>query len=288
MSSARTESVEDRDGLLSQPDHMRDMDRIEMEVVALHRPFASVTRVTGRIAPQDPAAWQPANQAVRIEVEQAEGLRPVSRIYTVRSFDPATCLLEIDFVMHEDDSPAMRWLRAAQAGDRVWMIGPRQHFVPNHAPGRRAAILADETAIPAVHAILNDWPAGAPGELWIETRDAAAAAELHLPAGVTLNLLLLDSPAAAGSTGRLVAAAKSVLQDRAGWTIWAAGERQEMRDLRDHARALGCPRGDVRVFGYWKKGMSSSEIDRIRLAEYGKLRARGDRMESLSDADLPI
>ncbi len=288
MSTARTESVEDREDLLSQPDHMRDMDRIEMEVVALHRPFASVTRVTGRIAPHDPAAWQPANQAVRIEVERPEGLRPVSRIYTVRSFDPATCLIEIDFVMHADDGPAMRWLRAARPGDRVWMIGPRQHFVPSHAADKRAAIFADETAIPAVHAILRDWPAGAAGALWIETRDAAAAEELPLPPGVAMQVLLLDSTQSAGTTGRLFAAARTVLADPAGWTIWAAGERQEMREIRDHARAAGCPREDLRVFGYWKKGTSSSEIDRVRLAEYARLRAGGARMEALSDADLPI
>lgn len=287
MASAMEEVVEDRKGLLTEADHMRDMERLEMQVTALDRPFRSVVRVTGRIAPKDPAAWALPNCAVRIEVESPPGVRPVSRVYTIRSFDPASRLVEIDFVVHDDDSPAMRWLHAAAPGTRVWMTGPRQHFVPNHAPGRRVAMFADETAIPAIHALLQDWPAGAEGRLWVETCDPAAFAELPVPPGVRAELLLRGADEPAGSTNRLLAAAKT-LAGAGGWTLWAAGERQEMRALRSHIQALGFGRDDARVFGYWKRGTSSSEIDRVRLAEYAALRERGGALEDFADADLPI
>ena len=286
MASLNPESVEDPEGLLAQPDHMRDMDRVMLEVVAILCPFPSVARVVGRIDAHDPQAWGAANVAVRIEVETPEGQRPVSRIYTIRSFDPRSGMVEIDFVIHDDDSPAMRWLRAAGPGTRVHMIGPRQHLVPGFAPGKRVAIFADETAIPAVFAILDAWPDGVSGSLWIETSDPAAFEELPRLAGLDYHLIRRARPA--GTTGALFAAARQAISAPGGWTLWAAGERQEMREFRNHFRALGLGRDDVRVFGYWKHGSSSSEIDRIRLREYAEIRRRGLRLEDLDDAELPI
>lgn len=288
MASPNKESVEDPEGLLSQQDHMRDMDRVQMEVVGIWRPFASVARLVGRIAPSDPGAWQPANLAVRIEVETPEGQRPVSRIYTIRSFDPAACTVEIDFVIHEDDSPAMRWLATARPGTKVWMIGPRQHLVPAQDPLKRVAVFADETAIPAVHAILNAWPEGVRGSLWIETGEAGAFQELPRLPGIDYHLIHRSPDQPAGTTGALLAAARAAIGSACGWTLWAAGERQEMREFRSHFRALGLARDDLRVFGYWKHGASSSEIDRIRLREYAEIRKRGLRLEDLDDAELPI
>lgn len=276
-----SEIVDDQGGILSEQDHMRDMDRLEMEVVRIVRPFASVARVTGRITPTDPAAWAPANLAIRVEVETPEGHRPISRVYTVRSFDPKRLEIEIDFVIHEDDSPAMRWLQASGPGTRVWLTGPRQHFIPNHA--RRAAVFADETAIPAVYAILKAWPAGAPGHVWIETSDRAAFDELPDVPGVERTLILRDAPA--GTAQYLLPLAQALQGD---WTIWAAGERQEMREIRSHFRSAGMDREDVRVFGYWRHGVSSSEIDRQRLTEYAALRDKGLKMEEMRDVDLPV
>lgn len=288
MASAHQDGVEDRKGLLKQDDHMRDMDRLQMEVVAVERPFPSVVRVTGRVSPRDPAMWRPANLALRLEVEEVEGERPISRIYTVRAFDEARGLVEIDFVLHADESPAMRWLNAAAPGAKIWMTGPRQHFIPDHASGKKAAVFADETAIPAVYAILKAWPEGAPGAIWIETPDRAAFDELPAIAGVERHLLLRAPEAPAGATGRLLATAKAIAEP-ALWTLWAAGERQEMRDLRNHFRRLGFAREDLRVFGYWRKGVSSSEIDRMRLQEYEALRDKGLRLEALpDDIDLPV
>ena len=288
MTSVQTEVVEDPKGLLNEDDHMRDMERLRMEIVAIRQPFDSVMRVTGRIEPVDPVTWTLPNVAVRIEVESPAGQRPVSRVYTIRRYDSALGEVEIDFVLHDDDSPAMRWLHAVQPGDEVWMTGPRPHFVPDHASGKRAAILADETAIPAVFAILEAWPADATGTVWIETGSLAAVDELPVVEGVEVHILRRAKDEAAGTTGRLFAAARSAVADVSGWTVWAAGERQEMRDLRNHFRAAGMARDDLKVLGYWKKGTSSSELDRMRLAEYARMRESGLSMDDMRDADIAV
>ncbi len=288
MGNPRDESVEDRQGLLAQDDHMGGMERIELVVTDIVRPFQSVTRVTASISPSSPEIWQRPNVAVRLEVESPEGQRPVSRIYTVRSFDAARSLIELDFVMHPDDSPAMRWLAGAHVGQATMLVGPRPHFVPDFACGRKVALFADETAIPAVYAILQHWQAPAQGVVYIETANRAAFDELPDVPGVQKHLLLRRSDEHPGETTYLVDAALS-LPDPKVWTVWAAGERGTARAIRKYfTEDHGLSREEVRVFGYWRAGVSSSQIDRVRLGHYTDLRARGEKLERFEDLDLPV
>ena len=287
MPDLRNEVVEDRTNALAGKDHMGDMTRVQLTVLKIDHPFPTIARLTVRIHTEDPAAWSVPNVAVRLEVAEVEGHRPISRIYTIRRFDPETCEAEIDFVLHEGDSPAMLWLRAARPGTTALMIGPRPHFSPAFEAGKRIAILADETAIPAVLSILDAWPEGEPAEAWIETADRAAFDELPRPRGVTLHHLPRAAQAPAGTTGALAAAARAAITD-GNWTVWAAGERRDMREIRAVCAEHGIGREGQQIMGYWKLGMSSSEIDRHRLATYEALKARGVGLDNLSDADLDI
>lgn len=282
-----TEQVEDPNGVLSGEDHMRDMERVQMSLCEISRPFPSMIRVTGRIPGAAPAQWTVPNLAVRLEVETPQTGRPISRIYTIRSFDAEAGTVDIDFVLHDDDSPAMRWLDMARPGDTVWLTGPRPHFVPPFTPGKRAALFADDTAIPAVHAILEAWPDGVLGAVWIDGGDRAAMEALPRVAGVERYFMLRDAACPAGTTDRLISAAKA-LEDPADWTIWAAGEREEMRRLRQHFRAMNMPREALQVLGYWNRGTSSSELDRRRLAAYEAALAKGLRMEDMMDSDEAV
>lgn len=288
LSSIESDRVDDPKGLLDQDDHMRDMERVEMDVVCVKKPMATIRRVTGRIAPANPVAWTSPNVAIRMELEQPRGGRATTRVYTVRRFQLERGLVEIDFVLHEDDSPAMRWLRAAEPGTCIWITGPRQHFVPQPVAGRRVAMLADDTAIPAIFAILNAWPPGQQGTLWLDTCEAGALDDLPAPPGVTRHLLLRPSGQAPGTARSLLAAAGEALADPDAWTVWAAGERQEMRELRAILGQRGFARDVQQILGYWRLGLSSSELDRQRLQEYERLRARNLPMDELDDADLPI
>jgi len=265
---------------------MRGMERLEMQVIAVDRPSPLFVRVTGRIAPADPAAWQGPNVAVRIEVEPSATGRAVSRVYTIRRFDAAQSLVEIDFALHPDDSPAMRWLRAAGAGTRVWMTGPRAHFLPNTAGGRPVAIFADDTAIPAVHAILAADP-GLVGDVWVDTADPAAFAALPEVPGLRCHMLPRPEDRG-GARPRLLLEAALALPDAGSRTLWAAGEREEMKAIRAHFAAAGLGRDDIRVLGYWKQGTSASQIDRLRLEEYRSLRERGEGLKEFREDALPI
>lgn len=288
MNAPSKDIVQDPNDRLEQDDHMRGMEHTEMTVEKVERPFPSVTRLTARIAPADPTPWRLPNLAIRIAVEAPEGERPISRIYTIRSFDEARSVVEIDFVMHEDESPAMRWLGQAGEGTVAGLTGPRPHYVPAWEAGRKVAVFADETAIPAVYSILRNWRAGVGGVVHIETPDRAAFEELPQVEGVSLHLWLRAPGEAAGATGRLVAAAKA-LSDPDQWTIWAAGERQEARAIRRHfTEACGLPKDEVRAAGYWKRGVSSSEVDRLRLRHYEDVISKGGGLPDFEDLDVQI
>lgn len=287
MTVRHIESVEDSKQLLEQDDHMHGMERLEMVVEKIERPFPSVSRVTGRIAPSHPAQWRRPNLAVRLEVETPEGERPISRVYTVRSFDEANSLVEIDFVLHVDDSPAMRWLNTAKPGTTLFLVGPRPHYLPDYAAGRKIAVFADETAIPAVYAILQSWQPGVEGSVFIETSDPEAFHDLPVVEGVERHLLQRDSGEMAGTTGKLALAAQS-LREPHQWSVWAAGERQEVRAIRKYFEEHGLSRETVRVFGYWRLGVSSSQIDRTRLSHYGEARSGEQTSRRLDDLDLPL
>ena len=44
----------------------------------------------------------------------------------------------------------------------------------------------------------------------------------------------------------------------------------------------------MHAFAYWKKGVSSSEIDEVRLKHYAGLRQQGDGLKEFDDLDMPI
>lgn len=288
MNATSVEVVEDPKGRLEQDDHMRGMEHTKMTVESVTRPFPSVARVVAHIEPSDPAPWRLPNLALRLQVETPEGQRPVSRIYTVRSYDEPSGLIEIDFVIHEDESPAMNWLAKAQPGTVIGFTGPRAHFVPAWESGRKAALFADETAIPAIYSILQSWQAGAEGAVYIETADRAAFDELPAVKGVTLHLLLRAADEAPGTTGRLVDAARAI-PDPQDWTVWVSGERQEARAIRRHfAEACALSKEDVRATGYWRRGVSSSQVDRMRLRHYEEVITQGGGLREFEDLDVQI
>ncbi|AGT10388.1 siderophore-interacting protein [Paracoccus aminophilus] len=287
MAQSDTETGTTGGKVLSERDHMGGLESVTLRVERIARPVPSVARVIGIIETQTPAIWAAVNVAIRIELEPGSGPRPVSRVYTLRSFDPETRRTEIDFVLHDDDTPAMRWLNAAGPGTEVMITGPRPHAGTFQRPGHPSAVFADETAVPALVTILAAWPKDAPGLVVVESADRAAFDELVIPAGVEARLILRAPDEPAGASGHLIRAAKA-LDPAQDWTIWAAGERVEMREIRSHFLAAGIARGHLFVEGYWKRGTSSTDIDRARLAHYEALVAAGKGLAEFEDSELAL
>ena len=106
------------------------------------------------------------------------------RHYTVRRFDPAELRLDIQFVLH-GGAPAARWAREARHGDGLIAEGPRgRTTVSGQADWR--LFTGDETALPAIAAMIEQLPSGARAFAIVEVAGAedeqpiATAAELEM------------------------------------------------------------------------------------------------------------
>ncbi len=271
--------------LLRSEDHDRGLQDVRAVVADVSRPTPHVLRVTLRLPPRAAAdpAWATPNVAVRLDLGPAQD--HASRVYTVRSHDPRNATVELDVVLHGHPSPMMSWASRVREGDELGFRGPRPHFLVPGDPARPAALFLDETAIPALYAILRRWPVGRRALGWVATSDAAAFDELSPPPGVVLERI---EPSEDGSAMPLAERAAALARP-ASYAVWGAGERDEMRAIRRCYRTgAGMAKEDVAVYGYWKRGVTNTEIDERRLVHYRRLVDAGRTLEDVDDLSIGI
>lgn len=225
-----------------------------------------------------------------------EHLRNPFRTYTVRVSDPADRRVDIDFVSHGDGGPAARWLLAAAPGDELVIVGPDARSTTTgmgidwHPGGcKDLLIVGDETAAPAVAAILESRPEDCTAHVFLEVPDQDDALPLLAPPGVTITWLarghaetgtalvpaierwLAEHPevvtrAAAPERQRLdrVDVDRDVLwelpeEGEAGFYAWIAGESAAVKTLRRLlVRDHGIDRHRVAFMGYWRMGRAEN------------------------------
>jgi NADPH-dependent ferric siderophore reductase len=225
------------------------------------------------------------------------------RTYTIRDVvgTGADTRLVVDIVVHPDDhgepGPGCAWAAAAQVGDRVVVVAPRRghvyggiEFDPGTA--RRVLLAGDETAVPAICAVLEQLPWSMTGAAFLEVPTAADVLTVQHPAGVEVVWLTrdgdehgtrlhpavldhLDAPTALpadigevdpdlwetptySSSGEDVDSAVTVVgHDLDDVYAWIAGESAVVTGLRRAlVKNLGMDRRQVAFMGYWRRGVS--------------------------------
>jgi NADPH-dependent ferric siderophore reductase len=226
------------------------------------------------------------------------------RTYTVRALRPELGEVDVDFVLHGATGPASAWADRATVGDEVVLIGPNARFPgPTggfewHPPADASCLLiaGDETAVPAICAIVETLPAGRHAYVFLEVPTPADALNIAAPAGVQVTWLPRRagdgaSPAPRGSllTAAVIAAVEqlsdvlppsppSELDDvdiesgllwevpeealprpSSGIYAWLAGEAAVVKGLRRHlVQEHGVDRTSVAFMGYWREGRDST------------------------------
>lgn len=177
-------------------------------------------------------------------------VRPAMRSYTVRRFDPAAGELDIDFVLH-GTGVAAAWADSARPGDPLILVGPSPAFVPDPAVPRHL-LAGDETALPAIGAMLAELPATAHATVVVEI--PSAADEQPLPSAARADVHWLHRDGRPAGTPDLLVPAVSGLGEFDG-DVWAAGERTVMHAVRAHLLdERGLDRRRVRTTMYWRHG----------------------------------
>ncbi|MGX7670815.1 siderophore-interacting protein [Plantactinospora sp. DSM 117369] len=233
--------------------------------------------------------WYPRWRALPTE------LRNPFRTYTTRAVRREAREVDVDIVLHPDGGPygahgpAARWALAATPGDRIVIMGPDHGYLGDHG-GRefqpalttRTLLLAgDETAVPAIAAIVERLPAHCRGEVLLEVPDPADVLDLPAPPLVTVTWLprsgaahgSLLVPAVRAAAERLLPADRPTRSDApdeavddelwevpvglssGGHYAWLAGESGVIRALRRHlVSERGLDRESVAFMGYWRLG----------------------------------
>jgi len=118
------------------------------------------------------------------------------RTYTVRQARPERREVDVDFVTHGDAGPASRWVRDAHIGDEIAIVGPlsdgdNPRVGIEWSPGAASTVLiaGDETAAPAICAILSALPRSARGRAYIEVPEAGDQHLTDAPVGVNVTWL---------------------------------------------------------------------------------------------------
>jgi NADPH-dependent ferric siderophore reductase len=220
------------------------------------------------------------------------------RTYTVRSFRPDARELDIDFVAHGDTGPASRWVAGCAVGDELRIVGPAVPSSPDElpsgaaefAPGaaNRILLAGDETAAPAICAILEALDVTTVGHVFIEVPTDADRLPVTAPAGVEVRWIARNGAShgvrmtdhvhawASSAVSPLSAeAAPTELADvdvdhQTLWDVptveshrpvyaWIAGEAACIKELRRHlVRGVGLDRKQVAFMGYWRHGKAEN------------------------------
>jgi NADPH-dependent ferric siderophore reductase len=210
---------------------------------------------------------------------------PRLRRYTIRRHDPVARTVDVDLVLHADGGPAAEFAATARPGDRVIWWGPTAAYEPGAADAH--LLLADETGLPAVAAILEELPADAVVRAVVEVPDLADAQDdIEIRADADVRWLPRGGTPA-GRSDALLEVVQELSRLPGRCRVWAAGERAQMRAVRRLLLAAGVPREDLHVAAYWELGAAQDAVserrDRERAAEMRRRRAAGEQV----DATLP-
>jgi NADPH-dependent ferric siderophore reductase len=160
----------------------------------------------------------------------SDGPRPAMRDYTPRHYDAESGELDIDFVLH-GDGPAATWAAQAEAGQFLYIAGPRgSMIVPDMFDSY--LLIGDETALPAIARRLEGLASNRRALVVVEIEDAAERQNLASKAQVEV--------------------------------IWAVRSEQDVLDV---TRRLTLPEGDVYAWVATESALSR-KIRRVLLDEF--------------------
>ncbi|MCK9485478.1 MAG: siderophore-interacting protein [Dehalococcoidia bacterium] len=182
--------------------------------------------------------------------QMPEPERPVGAYYTVREHRAGAGELDIDVVLHEPSGHASGWAGRAQPGDPVALWGPRTAYAPP-ADTEWHLLVGDETALPAIAAILRALPLGMRATAVIEVANAQEEQPLPTPAEADVRWLHRND-AEAGHINLVVEALEDLALPSGVGYAWGGGEVKMMNLARRLLRQRGLDRASTSLVGYWR------------------------------------
>lgn len=181
---------------------------------------------------------------------------PVTRTYTIRSWDAEKRELAIDFVRHGDAGLAGPWAAGAKVGEEMWFKGPGGSYRPDITADWHLFI-GDDSALPAIAAAWEQLPLDAKAHAIVEVPNQDGVIPLPVSDTKTVDWVM-RSNAPAGIL--LVQAAEQFTPQAGRGQAFVHGEAQAVKALR---RLLfikwQMPKKDVSISGYWRTGNTEDQ-----------------------------
>jgi NADPH-dependent ferric siderophore reductase len=188
-----------------------------------------------------------------IKASQPADQWPVTRTYTIRSFDRDANELTIDFVVHGDEGLAGPWAAHAQPGDQIGFMGPGGAYAPEvDVDGH--LLVGDEAAIPAIAAALERIEDGVRVDVYLEV--AGPEHQQPLPRTRDTRIHWVHRAASGLGYGEAVAAAVRASALPPGrLQAFVHGNADMVKDLRRYLfLERQVDRRQVSISGYWRTG----------------------------------
>ncbi|MFK0152815.1 siderophore-interacting protein [Streptomyces sp. NPDC090499] len=186
-------------------------------------------------------------EQIRAELPRAHW--PVTRTYTVRSWNPEHRELTLDFVVHGDEGLAGPWACRVQPGETVHFMGPGGAYAPDTEADWHL-LAGDESALPAIARALESLPAGAKAFALVEI--SGPEEEQKIDSDVEV-VWLHRGERPVGEA--LVAAVRALEFPEGRVHAFVHGEASFVKELRALLRVeCQIPREDLSISGYWRLG----------------------------------
>lgn len=237
--------------------------RVELgggDLASLTMPDATDAYVNVAIPPAG-APYDAVFEPAQVRAAHPEHTWPARRRYTVRTWDPATSRLTVDFVVHGDEGVAGPWAAQARPGDALVFEGPSGGYRPDPAADWHLMV-GDESALPAIAASLEALPAGAPAVVRLVCDGPEHEIDLPSPGSVDVRWLHRTGD---GDDALLATALAELTFPEGRVHAFVHGEADEIRTIRRHLLAdRGLDRADMSCSPYWRRTMNDEAWRRVK------------------------
>ncbi|NHO31703.1 siderophore-interacting protein [Acetobacter fallax] len=233
-----------------------ELKRRTLDVVSAERLTPHMIRVT--LTSNDLSSFVSASpdDHIKIFLPGSDG-EPVRRDYTPRRFDAARRELVLDFVSHEG-GPAAAWARAARAGDRLDIGGPRGSQVIEGEIDHWV-LIGDETALPAIGRRVEELTASA--RVTTVVAVPGAEDEQVFVTGARHEAHWVHRPLEDADRAEPVLTVLKTLECGPRTFVWVAAEAMVARAVRRYfLEERGLDRVWLKASGYWVKGRADAAV----------------------------